>query len=49
MRTACDRWLSPRDGSPQLRNDDIILDAHTDGEVAAHLASEDKETARRFG
>ena len=34
---------------PELRNDGIILNAHTDSEVAAHVAGEDEETARRFG
>jgi RimJ/RimL family protein N-acetyltransferase len=34
---------------PELRNDGIILDAHNDSEVAAHVAGEDEETARRFG
>jgi RimJ/RimL family protein N-acetyltransferase len=34
---------------PELRNDGIILNAHDDSEVAAHLAGEDEETARRFG
>jgi len=34
---------------PELRNDGIILNAHADSEVAAHLAGEDEETARRFG
>jgi RimJ/RimL family protein N-acetyltransferase len=34
---------------PELRNGGIILDAHNDNEVAAHLAGEDEETARRFG
>ena len=34
---------------PELRNDGIILNAHNDGEVAAHVAGEDEETARRFG
>jgi len=34
---------------PELRNDGIIINAHNDSEVAAHLAGEDKETARRFG
>lgn len=34
---------------PELRNDGIILNAHNDSEVAAHVAGEDEETARRFG
>ena len=34
---------------PELRNDGIILNAHNDSEIAAHLAGEDEETARRFG
>jgi hypothetical protein len=34
---------------PELRNDGIILNAHDDSEVAAHVAGEDEETARRFG
>jgi len=34
---------------PELRGDGIVLSAHDDSEVAAHLAGEDEETARRFG
>ena len=34
---------------PELRNDGVILNAHNDSEVAAHVAGEDEETARRFG
>ena len=34
---------------PELRNGGIILNAHDDSEVAAHVAGEDEETARRFG
>jgi RimJ/RimL family protein N-acetyltransferase len=34
---------------PELRNDGVILNAHDDSEVAAHVAGEDEETARRFG
>jgi RimJ/RimL family protein N-acetyltransferase len=34
---------------PELRNDGIILNAHNDSEVAAHVAGEDEETACRFG
>ena len=34
---------------PELRNNGIILNAHNDSEVAAHVAGEDEETARRFG
>jgi RimJ/RimL family protein N-acetyltransferase len=34
---------------PELRNQGVILNAHNDSEVAAHLAGEDEETARRFG
>ena len=34
---------------PELRNDGIILNAHNDSEVSAHVAGEDEETARRFG
>jgi len=34
---------------PELRNDGVVLNAHDDGEVAAHVAGEDEETARRFG
>jgi RimJ/RimL family protein N-acetyltransferase len=34
---------------PELRNDGIILNAHNDSEIAAHVAGEDEETARRFG
>jgi RimJ/RimL family protein N-acetyltransferase len=36
---------------PELRGECIILilPAHTDEDVAAHVAGEDEETARRFG
>ena len=34
---------------PELRNHGIILNAHNDSEIAAHVAGEDEETARRFG
>jgi RimJ/RimL family protein N-acetyltransferase len=34
---------------PDLRGDRIMLNAHADGDVAAHVAGEDEETARRFG
>jgi hypothetical protein len=34
---------------PELRSDRILLNAHTDEDVAAHVAGEDEETARRFG
>jgi RimJ/RimL family protein N-acetyltransferase len=34
---------------PELRGNRIILNAHTDEDVAAHVAGEDEETARRFG
>lgn len=34
---------------PELRGDRIVLGAHAEGDVAAHLAGEDEETARRFG
>ena len=34
---------------PELRGDRILLNAHTDEDVAAHVAGEDEETARRFG
>jgi RimJ/RimL family protein N-acetyltransferase len=34
---------------PELRGDSILLNAHTDEDVAAHVAGEDEETARRFG
>src|SRR5271156_4643835 len=34
---------------PELRNDGIVLNAHNNSEVAAHVAGEDEETARRFG
>jgi RimJ/RimL family protein N-acetyltransferase len=33
---------------PELRGDRIVLSAHADSEVAAHLAGEDEETMRRF-
>ena len=35
--------------APELRGDRIPLNAHTDADVAAHVAGEDEETARRFG
>jgi hypothetical protein len=34
---------------PELRNHGVILNAHNDSEIAAHVAGEDDETARRFG
>lgn len=34
---------------PELRGDRVLLNAHTDADVAAHVAGEDEETARRFG
>jgi hypothetical protein len=34
---------------PRLQDGVIVLDQYTDAEVAAHLAGEDEETARRFG
>jgi len=34
---------------PELRGDRILLNAHTDEDVAAQVAGEDEETARRFG
>lgn len=34
---------------PELHGDRILLNAHTDEDVAAHVAGEDEETARRFG
>jgi hypothetical protein len=34
---------------PELRGNRIILTGHTDDDVAAHVAGEDEETARRFG
>jgi RimJ/RimL family protein N-acetyltransferase len=34
---------------PELRADRILLNAHSDEDVAAHGAGEDEETARRFG
>lgn len=33
----------------ELRSDRIVLGAHAEGDVAAHVAGEDEETARRFG
>jgi RimJ/RimL family protein N-acetyltransferase len=33
----------------ELRGNRIFLNAHTDEDVAAHVAGEDEETARRFG
>lgn len=35
--------------APELRGERILLNAHTDADVAAHVAGEDEETARRFG
>jgi RimJ/RimL family protein N-acetyltransferase len=35
--------------APQLRGDRIPLNAHTDADVAARVAGEDEETARRLG
>jgi hypothetical protein len=32
-----------------LRGHDVVLDQHTDADIAAHLAGEDEETARWFG
>ncbi len=37
------------DANPVLQDGVVILNRHTDGDVAAHLAGEDEETARRFG
>ncbi|HEX3961221.1 MAG TPA: GNAT family protein [Trebonia sp.] len=34
---------------PELRGDRILLNAHADGDAAAHATGEDEETARRFG
>jgi RimJ/RimL family protein N-acetyltransferase len=34
---------------PELRGDRIMLNAHADEDVTAHVAGEDEETARRFG
>lgn len=34
---------------PSLTDGVIVLNGHTDDDVAAHLAGEDEETARRFG
>jgi RimJ/RimL family protein N-acetyltransferase len=34
---------------PELRGNRIMLNAYTDDDVAAHVAGEDEETARRFG
>jgi RimJ/RimL family protein N-acetyltransferase len=34
---------------PRLQDDALILDQFADADVAAHLAGEDEETARRFG
>jgi RimJ/RimL family protein N-acetyltransferase len=34
---------------PELRGDRILLNSHTDEDVAAQVAGEDEETARRFG
>jgi hypothetical protein len=33
---------------PELRGDRILLNAHSDEDVAAHVAGEDEETTRRF-
>ncbi len=35
--------------TPTLTDDIVTLDAHTLGDVSAHLAGEDEEQARRFG
>ena len=35
--------------APELRSDRIVLNAHADEDVTAHVAGEDEETARRFG
>lgn len=34
---------------PELRGDRIVLNAYAESDVAAHVAGEDEETARRFG
>jgi RimJ/RimL family protein N-acetyltransferase len=34
---------------PTITDGVILLNAHTYGDIAAHLAGEDEETARRFG
>lgn len=34
---------------PRLTDDVVVLDAHRGGDLEAHLAGEDEETARRFG
>lgn len=34
---------------PELRGDRVLLNAHSDGDITAHVAGEDEETARRFG
>jgi hypothetical protein len=48
-RRSSERDLSLVTEVPELRSDGIILNAHNDSEVAAHVAGEDEETARRFG
>jgi RimJ/RimL family protein N-acetyltransferase len=35
--------------NPRLHDGVIVLNRHVDDDVAAHLAGEDEETARRFG
>jgi hypothetical protein len=35
--------------NPALHDGVITLNRHTDGDIPAHLAGEDEETARRFG
>ena len=35
--------------TPTLTDGTIVLNGHTGGDIAAHLAGEDEETARRFG
>ena len=35
--------------NPALHDGVVVLNRHTDDDVAAHLAGEDEETARRFG
>jgi len=34
---------------PALHDGVVVLNQHTDDDIAAHLAGEDEETARRFG
>lgn len=34
---------------PELRGERVVLNAHSEADITAHVAGEDEETARRFG